>query len=114
VGVPAVGAVVLVRFSFSGLSQSKLRPAVALANAGRGDQVLRQVTSKPYGDPGAIELDDTVFASGSPRVASYARPGKFFTASPDLVTNDLAALKPDAFTRVVDAVVDLLRRASVT
>jgi hypothetical protein len=47
-----------------------------------------------------IELDDTVFASGSPRVTTCARPGNF-TASPDLVTNDLAALKPDAFTRVV-------------
>jgi hypothetical protein len=58
------------------------------------------VTSKPYGDPGVIELDDTVFASGSPRVTTCARPGNF-TASPDLVTNDLAALKPDAFTRVV-------------
>lgn len=112
-GVPAVGAVVLVRFPFSDLSQSKLRPAVVLANAGRGDQILCQVTSKPYGDPGAIELDDTAFASGSLRVTSYARPGKLFTASPDLVTSDLAVLKPETFTRVVDAVVDLLRRASV-
>ena len=81
-GVPAIGAVVLVRFPFSDLSQSKLRPAVVLANAGRGDQILCQVTSKPYGDPGAIELDDTAFASGSLRVTSYARPGKLFTASP--------------------------------
>jgi mRNA interferase MazF len=113
VGVPAVGAVVLVRFPFSDLSQSKLRPAVVVANAGRGDQILCQVTSKPYGDPGAIKLDDTAFASGSLRVTSYARPGKLFTASPDLVTSDLAVLKPDAFIRVVDAVVDLLRRGSV-
>ncbi|HWF83546.1 MAG TPA: hypothetical protein VG222_01795, partial [Vicinamibacterales bacterium] len=97
VGVSAVGAVVLVRFPFTGLSQSKLRPAVVLANAGRGDQILRQVTSRLYGDPGAIELDETAFASGSLRVTSDARPGKLFTASPDLVTNDLALLKPDAF-----------------
>jgi len=113
VGVPAIGAVVLVRFPFSDLSQSKLRPAVVLANAGRGDQILCQVTSKPYGDPGAIELDDTAFASDSLRVTSYARPGKLFTASAYLVTSDLAVLKPDTFARVVDAVVDLLRPASV-
>jgi len=113
VGVPAIGAVVLVRFPFSDLSQSKLRPAVVLANAGHGDQILCQVTSKPYGDPGAIELNDTAFASGSMRVTSYVRPGKLFTASPDLVTSDLAVLKPETFTRVVDAVVDLLRRGSV-
>jgi len=106
---PAVGAVVLVRFPFSDLSQSKLRPAVVLANAGRGDQILCQVTSKPYGDARAVELDDEAFASGSLRVISYARPGKLFTASHDLVTSQPAVLKPDTFTRVVDAVVDLLR-----
>jgi hypothetical protein len=54
-----LGAVVLVRFPFSDLSQSKLRPAVVLANAGRGDRILCQVTSKPYGDARAIELDES-------------------------------------------------------
>jgi mRNA interferase MazF len=47
---PAVGQVVLVRFPFSDLSQSKLRPAVCLAHAGRRDWLLRQITSKAYGD----------------------------------------------------------------
>jgi mRNA interferase MazF len=37
---PAARAVVLVPFPFSELSQAKLRPAVALAAAGRGDWVL--------------------------------------------------------------------------
>ena len=32
--IPAAGAVVLVRFPFSDLSQAKLRPAVVLADAG--------------------------------------------------------------------------------
>ena len=110
---PAIGAVVLVRFPFSDLSQSKLRPAVVLADAGRGDQILCQITSKPYGDTRAIELDQSAFASGSLRVTSYARPGKLFTASQELVTSQVAVLKPDVFKRVVDAVVDLLRSASV-
>lgn len=34
---PAAGEVSFVRFPFSDLSQSKLRPAVCLADAGRGD-----------------------------------------------------------------------------
>ena len=34
--IPAAGEVVLVPFPFSDLSQSKLRPAVCLADAGRG------------------------------------------------------------------------------
>ena len=82
---PAIGAVVLVRFPFSDLSQSKLRPAVVLAEAGRGDRILCQVTSKPYGDGRAIELDHTAFGSGSLRVTSYARPGKLLTASHNIV-----------------------------
>ena len=57
----AAGAIVLVRFPFSDLSQSKLRPAIALADAGRGDWILCQVTSNPYSDTRAIltfPLDD--------------------------------------------------------
>jgi mRNA interferase MazF len=81
---PATGAVVLVRFPFSDLSQTKLRPAVVLAAAGRGDWILCQVTSKPYGDSRAIKLEDAAFATGSLRVTSFARPGKLFTANRDL------------------------------
>lgn len=43
--IPANGTVVLVRFPFSDLSRSKLRPAVVLADVGRGDWILGQVTS---------------------------------------------------------------------
>jgi hypothetical protein len=53
---PSIGSVVLVRFPFSDLSESKLRPAVVLADAGRGDWVLCQVTSNPYSDSRAVEL----------------------------------------------------------
>jgi mRNA interferase MazF len=80
VGTPAVGAVVLVRFPFSDLSRAKLRPAIVLAHAGRGDAVLCQVTSKSYGDARAIAIGATDLTTGSLRVASFARPGKLFTA----------------------------------
>lgn len=80
-GALAAGTVVLVPFPFSDLSRTKLRPAIALAAAGRGDWVLCQVTSKSYGDPNALALDDVAFASGSLRMSSWARPGKLFTAS---------------------------------
>jgi len=106
---PPAGAVVLVRFPFSDLSQTKLRPAVVLAGAGRGDWVLCQVTSKPYGDTSAIKLDDAAFATGSLRVTSYARPGKLFTANRDLIVAQVATLKPARLTQIVDAVVNLLR-----
>src|SRR5438876_10400365 len=77
---PAAGEVVLVPFPFSNLSLSKVRPAVCLADAGRGDWVLCQITSSPYGDPTAVPLDAPDFATGGLLVASFARPGKLFTA----------------------------------
>jgi len=106
---PAAGAVVLVRFPFSDLSQTKLRPAVVLAEAGRGDWILCQVTSKSYGDARAIKIENADFATGSLQVTSYARPGKLFTANRELVAVEVGKLKAEPFTRIVDAVVDLLR-----
>jgi mRNA interferase MazF len=53
---PAVAAVILVQFPFSDLLRTKLRPAVVLADAGRGDWILCQVTTRPYGDaPGRLQ-----------------------------------------------------------
>jgi mRNA interferase MazF len=68
----AAGAIVLVRFPFSDLSQSKLRPAIVLADAGRGDWILCQVTSNPYSDTRAIMLSDESFRQGGLQRTSYA------------------------------------------
>ncbi len=108
-GAPAAGAIVLVRFPFSDLSGTKLRPAVVLADVGRGDCILCQVTSQPYGDHGAVTLEPGSFATGSLRAVSFARPGKLFTANQDLIVTEVATLKPDVLQRVVTAVVHLLR-----
>lgn len=89
-----------------------MRPAIVLADVGRGDRILRQVTSKSYGDARAVQLDSVDFATGSLRVTSYARPGKLFTANRDLIASEVGALKPDSLKRLVDAVVDLLRAGS--
>jgi mRNA interferase MazF len=109
VGAPSVGEVVLVPFPFSDLSQSKVRPAVCLADAGRGDWILCQITSNPYGDPVAIPLDAPDFASGGLLVASFARPGKLFTANAGLVVRSVGVLNSSAITRVLSAVVALLQ-----
>jgi mRNA interferase MazF len=105
----AAGEVVLVPFPFSDLSQSKVRPAVCLADAGRGDWILCQITSSPYGDPTAVPLDTPDFASGGLLVASFARPGKLFTANAGLIVRSVGQLNNAALQRVLDAVVALLR-----
>lgn len=110
---PTAGTVVLVPFPFSDLSQSKLRPAVVLAEVGRDDWILCQITSNPYSDGRAIELLDTSFATGSLRVTSYARPGKLFTANRGLMVGEVGSLKATAFKQIVQAVVNILQ-ASIT
>ena len=106
---PATGKVVLVPFPFSDLSQSKLRPAIVLAGVGRGDWILCQVTSNPYGDPRAVRLTDGSFTEGSLRIDSFARPGKLFTASVSLMMNEVGVLKQDVTEHVVEAVISILR-----
>lgn len=109
--ISAARAAVLVPFPFSDLSQAKLRPAVALAAAGRGDWILCQITSNPYGDPQAIALETASFATGALRVVSYARPGKLFTANQNLIVAQVGTLKAEPFTQIVEAVVTILRTA---
>lgn len=105
---PSTRAVVLVPFPFSDLSQAKLRPAVVLADAGRGDWILCQITSNPYGDTRAIALVDADFAVGSLRVVSHARPSKLFTANRDLMVAQIGTLKMGPYKQIIEAVVNIL------
>jgi mRNA interferase MazF len=106
---PAVGEIVLVPFPFSDLSQTKVPPAVCLADAGRGDWVLCQITSSPYGDPSALRLETSDFQSGGLLISSFARPGKLFTAHAGLVVHSVGVLTPIAFARIISAVVAILQ-----
>jgi mRNA interferase MazF len=106
---PAVGKVILVPFPFADLSQSKLRPAVVLADAGRGDWILCQVTSNPYGDAGAISLTDECFSQGSLRITSFARPGKLFTASFGLMLREVGILTTSVALQIIEAVITILQ-----
>jgi mRNA interferase MazF len=103
--VPSKGTVALVPFPFSDLSHAKLRPAIVLADAGRGDWILCQVTSKAYGDHRAIPLVDQDFETGGLRVLSFVRPGKLFTAHTTLFSADVGRLRGTAFERVRQGVV---------
>lgn len=107
---PSVGAVVLVPFPFSDLSSTKLRPAVVLADVGKGDYILCQVTSKPYADPQAIEIRGDSFTHGNLHRTSYARPGKLFTANDALIAREVGTLKIDVRAKIVEAIEKLLRK----
>lgn len=106
---PAVGKVILVPFPFSDLSQSKLSPAAVLADGGRGDWILCQVTSNPYGDQAAISLTDESFSQGSLRITSFARPGKLFTASSGLMLAEVGLLRGNAIRQIIAAIIRMLQ-----
>jgi mRNA interferase MazF len=111
-GTFAAGQVVLVNFPFSDLTASKMRPAIILAEAGRGDWVPSQITSKPYGDPIAVQLENSDFAQGSLRLTSYARPGKLFTAHFSLIAGKVASLRDEKFIEVRDAIIRMLQTSA--
>jgi mRNA interferase MazF len=108
-GVPATGQVVLVPFPFSDLTRTKMRPAVVLAEAGRDDWILCQVTSNPYGDTRSIALAARDFSQGSLRVVSYARPGKLFTANQSLIAETVGQLNRSVTNHLLEAVIHLLQ-----
>jgi mRNA interferase MazF len=108
---PSTGTVVLIPFPFSDLSNSKLRPAVVLADAERGDFVLCQVTSKSYADKRAVELTNASFSNGSLRITSYARPAKLFTANQSLIKTEVGKLTDDTIEEIINAIVKLLRES---
>ena len=107
---PAAGSVVVVRFPFSDLSDSKLRPAVVLADSGRGDWVLCQVTSNPYADPIAVEIGEDSFLYGTLHRTSYARPAKLFTANQSLMAGKAGQLKKDVLSTIVLRVIHLFQQ----
>ena len=107
-GTPPVGSVVLVPFPFSDLSNSKKRPAVVVASAGRGDWILCQITNNPYSDPNSIPLDSMDFVHGRLQIRSYARPAKRFTANESLIISEVVQLTVDALQLIRNQIITLL------
>jgi PemK-like, MazF-like toxin of type II toxin-antitoxin system len=103
-------SVVLVDFPFSDLSDSKLRPAVVLAQANRQDWFLCQITSNAGIDERAIEINDPDFVVGSLRQRSFARPNKIFTGHERLINRRVGILSDGATGKITDAVIAILRQ----
>ena len=102
------GLIVAIKFPFSDLTRTKLRPAIVLAGAGKDDFVLCQITSKPYSDVLAVMLEETDFAEGRLPLTSYVRPGKLFTAHKSLIEKSLGKTNAKKKREVVNTVCKLL------
>jgi len=86
-----------------------LRPAVVLADAGRGDWLLCQVTSKPFADTNAVVIDAVDFSEGGLPMRSFVRPAKLFTAEASIIRAIAARIRPTTHARIVEAVVQQIR-----
>ncbi|MBX3050730.1 MAG: type II toxin-antitoxin system PemK/MazF family toxin [Caldilineaceae bacterium] len=108
---PGPASIVVVPFPFSDLSATKLRPAVVLADASRGDWLLCQITSNPYSDQNAVPITNRELQSGVlSSTVSFARPLKLFTANETLMNKRVAILKDETFKEILMATVALLQR----
>ena len=108
-GLFAVGTVVILSFSFSDLSSSKVRPALVLAEASPEDLILCQISSHAYRDLKAFEIKVSDFASGGLRVTSYARPGKLFTAHRKILLQEKGKLKAAVTAAIQKRVMELFQ-----
>jgi mRNA interferase MazF len=107
-GAPAVGDVVIILFPYSDLSESKRRPALVLAEAGRGDFLLSQITSKQYGDLHALSLKESDFFSGGIKRDSFIRGTKLFTANEALILGVAGHLNHSKLSKGVSQLIDIL------
>ena len=108
-GVLAAGTVVTVPFPFSDSSQVKVRPAVCLADAHRGEWVLCQITSTGQGDPSAVSIGPGDFDTGGLHHHSFAIPSKLFTAHQQRFIRTIGQLTDSSLLRLIDGVVSILR-----
>jgi mRNA interferase MazF len=108
-GLFAAGQVALLPFPFSDLSRNKLRPIIILANAGREDWIVCQITSNPFGDRRSIPLTPSEFATGMLQRTSYVRPGRVFTAHESLIGTVVGTLRPEMLEAIRQAVISVIR-----
>jgi mRNA interferase MazF len=103
-GQLVAGSIVVVPFPFTDLAASKMRPAIVLAVFSRGDVLLCQITSKPYGHPQAIPLASEDFESGGPLpLSSWLLPHRLVTANESIVLRTVGVVAPSKLGEVREA-----------
>lgn len=101
--------IVLIRFPFSDLSGTKVRPALVLTQTSHDDFIIAQITSQDYSDQNAIVICDQDLHGGKLLRKSYIRPGKIFTGNHLLIQSKLAVLKQAKFDLVIEHLIALFK-----
>lgn len=102
------GNVVVVRFPFSDLSSSKLRPALVLADWGGDDVILCQITSKAKNAPYSLSLNELDFVFGLLPMSSFVRVNRLFTADKNIIARKAGLVSEELIKKVEQVIMDLL------
>lgn len=101
------GNVVVVKFPFSDLSNSKLRPALVLADWGGEDIILCQITSKNKSKPFTVSLKKEDMVGGSLPLNSFIKVNKLFTADKSIIERTVGVILEPVMKEVEKVVVNL-------
>ena len=97
------GDIVWVKFPFSDLSTTKLRPALILSNDrinSNGDYILAQITSKVKNDGLSMVMHDSSYSEAPLKILSSVRPHKVFTLNHSLIVSKQTAVKDQFLSEV--------------
>jgi mRNA interferase MazF len=106
-GPPSVGGVVIIPFPYSDLTKSKLRSALVLAEVGRGDFLICQISSQQYCDLHALLLNDSGFVSGGINLDSFIRGLRLHTDRRALFLGVVGHLTHSKVSEVIGQLVDM-------
>ncbi len=95
-----VGEIVLIKFPYSDLTNSKKRPALVIGLAEFGNVILCQITSSTFSSNISIEITERDITKGALPVTSYIRPDKIFTADTTIIAKKLGLLNPRKIVQV--------------
>jgi len=103
------GAVVVIPFPFSDLSDAKKRPALIVAGPFGDDYILCQITSQTIRDNHAIIIDNGDFETGSLNQISNVRPNRIFTADRHIILYQIGQLKSDKMATILETITRLFQ-----
>ncbi len=103
------GAVVVVPFPFSDLTQAKRRPALVISVLDGDDLILCQITSQSIKDRYAIALQDQDFETGGLKQPSNVRPNRIFTADSHIVLYKIGHLLPDKLNEIIRKMIKIIQ-----
>ena len=104
------GAVVVVPFPFSDLTQARRRPALVVAELTGDDVILCQITSQNIKDSYSIFLDIQDFESGNLNKKSNIRPNRIFTADTKILLYKAGHLKQEKTKETIKRLIAILNK----